>query len=103
MVWNFLICFWINTEDGFEVSILKIPCNKRDFFFYKYKANLHIGFALLIFIRGAFRENIKYIIISILDLAFQPNLEESIGNIKKHFKTFYYIFINGYILGLEIY
>lgn len=63
------MCFWINAEDDFKVSIVTILCNNKDFFFFKYKVNMHVGFALSIFAKGAFGKNTKNIILFIPDLA----------------------------------
>ena len=91
----------MNAEDGFEVPILAILCDGRDFFFFKYEANMHVGSALPIFARGAFGGNTKHTIISIPDLACQPNPEEFVGNIRRLSEVLYYVFMNGYISGLE--
>lgn len=64
---------------------------------------MHIGFALPIFSRETFGRMTNHIILSIPDLARQPNVEDFVGNIKRLHKVFYHVFMNRYILGLEAY
>lgn len=90
----------MNAQDGFEVPILAMLCDGRDFFF-KYEANVHVGSALPIFARGAFGGNTKNTIISVPDSACQSNPEDFVGNIGRLSEILYYVFMNGYISGLE--
>lgn len=92
----------MNAEDGFEVPILAILCDGRDFFFYKYEANMHVGSALPIFAKGAFGGNTKHTTISVPDSDSQSNPTEGfVGNIRRLSEVLYYVFMNGYISGLE--
>ena len=91
----------MNAEDGFEVPILAILCDGRDFYFFKYEANVHVGSALPIFSRGAFGGNTNHTILSIPDLARQSNIEDFVGNIRRICEVLYYVFMTGYISGLE--
>lgn len=93
----------MNAEDGFEIPILAILCNRRNFYFFKYKAYMYVSSALLIFSRGAFGGNTNHTILSIPDLARQSNIEDFVGNIKRICEVLYYVFMNRYILGLEAY
>lgn len=91
----------MNAEDGFEVPILAILCDGRDFYFFKYEANMHAGCALPIFARGAFGGNTTHTILSVPDLARQSNPEDFVGNVRRLSEVLYYVFMNGYISGLE--
>lgn len=50
----------MNAEYNFEVPIIAILCDGRDFFFYKYEANMQDGSALPIFARRTFSKNTKF-------------------------------------------
>lgn len=91
----------MNVEDGFEVLILAILYNKRDSYFFKYKANMHIGFALPIFSRGVLGRTTNFTIFFVLYLTCQSNIKDFIENIRKICKTYYQVFMNKYILGLK--
>lgn len=90
----------MNVEDNFEVPIIAIPCDGRDFFFYKFEANTHVGSALPIFARGTFGKNTK---ISVPDSTYRSDPEKFVGEIRRLSEVLYYVFMKGYISELEAY
>ena len=86
----------MNAEDKFEVPIIAILCDGRDFFFYKYEGNMHDGSALPIFARG----NTK---ISVPDSTYRADPENFVGETRRLSEVLYYVFMRGYISGLEAY
>lgn len=64
---------------------------------------MYIDFALSIFFKEAFGKTTNHIILFVLDLAYQSNIKNFVGNIRRICEIFYYIFMTRYISRLKIY